>query len=79
MAKPQFPTGRLNCADGSEQQESPLFPRGHQLHLPQLGDRALPPPDLPQRVDGPDGLVADPGAGYVPRCDISPLSKSLYI
>ena len=64
--------------DGCQQQEPTLLPRGHQLHLPQLGDGALPPPDLPQGPDRPHGVLAHPGPGYVPRCaHFLPLSKEL--
>ena len=61
--------------DGGQLQEPALLPRGHQLDLPELGDGPLPPPDLPEGSDGPDGVLADPGARYITRCDIAPLSK----
>ena len=53
--------------DGGLLQEPALLPRGHQLHLPQLGDGSLPAPDLPQGADCPHGLLADPGARYFSR------------
>ena len=55
--------------DGRQQQEPALHPRGHQLDLPQRRDRLVPPPDLPQGFDRKDGVVADPGPGYVVRWD----------
>ena len=57
--------------DGRLLQGSALLPRGHQLHLPQLRDRSLPPPDLPEGPDSQDGLLADTGARYFTRYDPS--------
>jgi len=57
--------------DGRQQQEPALHARGHQLHLPQLGDRPLPPPDLSQGSDGANGILANPGSGYVTRWEYS--------
>ena len=57
--------------DGRLLQGSALLPRGHQLHVPQLRDRSLPPPDLPEGPDSQDGLLADTGARYFTRYDLS--------
>ena len=53
--------------DGRQQQEAPVHPRGHQLHISQRGNSPLPPSNLSQGPHGKDGVMAYSGTGYVFR------------